>query len=69
MSTHPKRADHFREWSKMMLEQAIVPDRLQYKGASSTKKPTSQHMKAGLAGQLRKRRRRRRRRKRQGKGD
>lgn len=32
MSTpYPKRADHFREWSKLMLEQAIVPDRVQYK--------------------------------------
>lgn len=31
MSSHPRRADHFREWSKLMLEQAIVPERPQYK--------------------------------------
>lgn len=35
----PKRADHFKKWSQMMLEQAIVPERLEYKGHSaSTKK-------------------------------
>lgn len=36
--THPKRADAFREWSKLMLEQAIVPDRLQYKSTSTSSK-------------------------------
>jgi len=36
--SHPKRADHFREWSKMMLEQATVPDRLQYKSTSKSVK-------------------------------
>jgi len=33
----PRRADHFREWSKLMLDQARVPDRPQYKSTSSTK--------------------------------
>lgn len=28
---YPKRVDRFREWSKLMQEQAIVPDRVQYK--------------------------------------
>lgn len=37
--SHPKRADHFKKWSQMMLEQAIVPERLEYKGAPSVKSP------------------------------
>jgi len=36
--SHPKRADAFKEWSRMMLEQAVVPDRLQYKGTSTSSK-------------------------------
>lgn len=31
MSSHPRRVDHFREWSKLMMEQALVPERPQYK--------------------------------------
>jgi len=31
MSTFPKRADHFKKWASLMLEQATVPDRPQYK--------------------------------------
>lgn len=27
----PKRADHFLAWSKLMLQQAVVPDHPQYK--------------------------------------
>jgi len=33
--SHPKRADHFKKWSQMMLEQALVPERLEYKGGGS----------------------------------
>jgi len=36
--SHPKRADHFKKWSQMMLEQALVPERLEYKGTSSMKR-------------------------------
>lgn len=36
--THPKRADHFKKWAALMLEQALVPERLSYKGTSSTKR-------------------------------
>jgi len=57
--SHPKRADAFREWSKLMLEQAIVPDRLQYKGLSSSSVKTKTTKKTS---RLRRRRRRRRRR-------
>jgi len=38
--SHPKRADHFKKWSQMMLEQALVPERLEYKGTSSMKRPS-----------------------------
>lgn len=31
MADFPRRADRFREWSKLMLEQAVVPERPQYK--------------------------------------
>lgn len=58
--SHPKRADHFREWSKMMLEQAVVPDRLQYKGLSPSSKKSNKGKKL-----RRKRRKRFRVRKRQ----
>jgi len=60
MSSHPRRADHFKEWSKLMLEQAIVPERPQYKTHSANAQ------KGSLAGNRRKPRRRRRRSKRQG---
>jgi len=50
LSSFPKRADHFREWSKLMLEQAVVPDRPQYKSSNVR----------SLAGKRRKRRNRRR---------
>jgi len=33
--SHPKRADHFKKWAAMMLEQALVPERLEYKGGPS----------------------------------
>jgi len=29
--SYPKRVDHFRAWSKLMMEQATVPDRPSYK--------------------------------------
>jgi len=38
--SHPKRADHFKKWAAMMLEQALVPERLEYKGTSSMKRPS-----------------------------
>lgn len=47
----------------MMLEQAVVPDRLQYKGTSTssrTKKRTN--LTTGLHGQSKRKRRRRKRR-------
>jgi len=36
--SYPKRADHFKAWSEMMLKQAVVPDRLQYKSTSKNVK-------------------------------
>jgi len=40
--TYPKRVDAFKEWAKLMTEQALVPDRIQYKGSStSSRKKTS----------------------------
>lgn len=32
--SHPKQLKAFLQWSKLMQEQATVPDRLQYKGVS-----------------------------------
>lgn len=29
--THPKRVSAFKEWARMMTEQALVPERLEYK--------------------------------------
>jgi len=34
--SHPKRADHFKKWAAMMLEQAVVPERLEYKRLSTS---------------------------------
>lgn len=51
--THPKRADAFKEWSRMMLEQATVPDRLQYKSLQgktsrvSSSRPSAKRGKRG----------------------
>lgn len=36
--SYPKRADHFKQWSDLMLKQAIVPERLEYKGAHTANK-------------------------------
>lgn len=52
MASHPRRVDHFREWSKLMMEQAIVPDRPQYK---STRGPAKSRTQTGSS--TRKRRR------------
>jgi len=38
MSEFPRKASHFREWSKRMLEQATVPERLSHKGANKGKR-------------------------------
>jgi len=35
--SYPKRVDHFRAWSKLMMEQATVPDRPSYKSARAGK--------------------------------
>jgi len=43
--SHPKRADHFKKWAAMMLEQALVPERLEYKGTSSMKRPSKGGMR------------------------
>jgi len=67
--SHPKRADHFREWSKLMLEQAIVPERVQYKSSAISKKSGMKVQGGGLAGHHRKRRRRRKRRGNKGRKD
>lgn len=61
--SYPRRADHFREWSKLMLEQALVPERVQYKGSSSTKSVK------GMNRRFRKRRKRNLRRLRRSKQD
>jgi len=37
--SYPRRADHFKKWSQMMLEQALVPERLEYKNLGP-KKPS-----------------------------
>jgi len=61
MADYPRRADHFKKWSQLMLEQAQVPERVQYKSNGRS------HVKEPLAGVQRKRRRRRKRQGRQGK--
>lgn len=53
--THPKRADHFKKWASLMLEQALVPERIQYKQTSGKKSGK------GVKGTSRPRRRRIRR--------
>jgi len=56
MAQYPRRADHFREWSKLMLEQAIVPDRVQYKfKQTSGKKSYKGRKKRGFRVKRRKR--------------
>lgn len=35
--THPKEVKAFRQWTKLMEDQAKVPDRVQYKQTSSKK--------------------------------
>lgn len=41
--SHPKQVRHFREWSKQMMEQAVVPDRPDHKksgkGGRKPRKP------------------------------
>jgi len=37
MSDFPRKASHFREWSKRMLEQATVPERLSHTATSKTR--------------------------------
>jgi len=60
---YPRRADAFREWSKLMLEQAIVPDRLQYKSTSKSVKGMNRPSKTRRK-HFRKRKRRNRKRQR-----
>lgn len=64
---YPKRADAFREWSKMMLEQATVPDRLQFKQAKMAVKGNGSFSLTKNK-QRSKRRSRRKRRKRHARG-
>lgn len=53
-ASYPRRADHFKKWSQMMLEQALVPDRLEYKTANRS----SASMRKSSNGGTRKRRKR-----------
>lgn len=62
-ASYPKRADHFKKWSQMMLEQALVPDRLEYKTASKSSASTRKSSNGGTK-RWRKRRKRFLRRKR-----
>lgn len=57
MSTHPKRVDKFRAWAKLMMEQALVPDRVSYSNASPGHGAVAPRM-APRAGKKRHRRRR-----------
>lgn len=62
--SYPKRADHFKKWAQMMVEQALVPDRLEYKTASRSSASTRKSSNGGTK-KSRKRRKRFLRRKRQ----
>jgi hypothetical protein len=62
--SHPKRADHFKKWAAMMLEQALVPDRLEYKqqrsAHSRSGKLTASPTRSGKGMNKRRRKRRKR---------
>lgn len=64
-ASYPRRADHFKKWSQMMLEQALVPDRLEYKGTASKRSSSTSKSSNGGTRKSRKRRKRFLRRKRQ----
>lgn len=56
----PRRVSHFIQWSKLMVEQATVPDRPQYKTTGKTRS-TLKTATSGHGGPRRKKRRRRKR--------
>lgn len=60
MSTHPKRVDKFRAWAKLMMEQALVPDRVSYGQRHGAVAPTMAPRAAGKKSRRRRKRRKRR---------
>lgn len=63
MADFPKRADHFKKWSQLMLEQAIVPDRPQFKTTGTASRRDPRGPTLGSKKWLRRRRKRARKKK------